>query len=598
MGLSYNSAIDMWSLACVCAEMYLGLPLFPGVSQHNQLSRITEMLGMPPDFLIEGKKGLKYFTLNKQDQSNKDEFDRNNEKKNDTNISINESKYRLKTAEEFAFESNTEVPELRKYLRYSKLDDVIMKCPYNSKTKLSPDQKQMESDKRKSFLDFLNGLFNLNPIERWTAKQAASHPFITNSKLVVPFVPPSDPKSKEKKFLYIELLQKNKPQPLVNTTTTSLKQSIPTNFSNNPNSNDQDNFIPLQYSHRRQSEPADRSKINKLISESSGGDFGEANRPRLKRGNPVHARQPTSEQQSGHDRKISGDQHQKQHHMNNNNNNNNNSNNNYNNQAPVYNAPMQIPQYYSNNNMGIPPPSSNNQGMYQFNSYGSQQMHYVVPNFPSDNMNSNYNPNIIPNPGIPQEGGWIHPNNMIALQNGIVMSNTGLPAMAYSLPANMNNAAMMHNNIPIYAANSNIPSNIMYQQSPPNMNVPINQGIPMQYNSSMPQNVQYISHSMGSSLGVFGPGGSLVEGPVVMTDFGLALMRPDMDEQRRLLSQTQNHWYPSSYGNAYSPQSNNMMYPNPPPLNQMQRYQHNVSLSRSFDPKLGGGMDNYKQRSQ
>lgn len=62
LGAPYTGAIDMWSLACVCAEMYLGLPLFPGVLQHNQLSRIVEMLGNPPDFLIECKNGLKYFS--------------------------------------------------------------------------------------------------------------------------------------------------------------------------------------------------------------------------------------------------------------------------------------------------------------------------------------------------------------------------------------------------------------------------------------------------------------------------------------------------------------------------------------------------------
>ncbi|KAJ1423350.1 kinase-like domain-containing protein [Ochromonadaceae sp. CCMP2298] len=63
LGIPYNGAIDMWSLACVCAEMYLGLPLFPGVSQHNQIMRIVEMLDMPPDFMIEGKNGKKYFAV-------------------------------------------------------------------------------------------------------------------------------------------------------------------------------------------------------------------------------------------------------------------------------------------------------------------------------------------------------------------------------------------------------------------------------------------------------------------------------------------------------------------------------------------------------
>lgn len=31
LGLSYNGAIDMWSFGCVAAELFLGLPLFPGV---------------------------------------------------------------------------------------------------------------------------------------------------------------------------------------------------------------------------------------------------------------------------------------------------------------------------------------------------------------------------------------------------------------------------------------------------------------------------------------------------------------------------------------------------------------------------------------
>lgn len=30
LGLKYTSAIDMWSLGCVLAELYLGYPMFPG----------------------------------------------------------------------------------------------------------------------------------------------------------------------------------------------------------------------------------------------------------------------------------------------------------------------------------------------------------------------------------------------------------------------------------------------------------------------------------------------------------------------------------------------------------------------------------------
>lgn len=41
----YSSSIDIWSVGCIAAELFLGLPLFPGSSEYNQLSRIVEMLG-------------------------------------------------------------------------------------------------------------------------------------------------------------------------------------------------------------------------------------------------------------------------------------------------------------------------------------------------------------------------------------------------------------------------------------------------------------------------------------------------------------------------------------------------------------------------
>lgn len=62
LGHPYNVSIDMWSLGCMAAELFLGLPLFPGASEHDLLVRIIEMLGMPPDSLLEkAKHSKKYF---------------------------------------------------------------------------------------------------------------------------------------------------------------------------------------------------------------------------------------------------------------------------------------------------------------------------------------------------------------------------------------------------------------------------------------------------------------------------------------------------------------------------------------------------------
>ena len=45
LGSSYSMGIDIWSLGCICAELYLGLPIFPGNSQYDQLKRIISIVG-------------------------------------------------------------------------------------------------------------------------------------------------------------------------------------------------------------------------------------------------------------------------------------------------------------------------------------------------------------------------------------------------------------------------------------------------------------------------------------------------------------------------------------------------------------------------
>ena len=45
LGVPYTAAIDVWSLGCIAVELFLGLPLFPGVSEHDQLRLIQDALG-------------------------------------------------------------------------------------------------------------------------------------------------------------------------------------------------------------------------------------------------------------------------------------------------------------------------------------------------------------------------------------------------------------------------------------------------------------------------------------------------------------------------------------------------------------------------
>ena len=52
-----------------------------------------------------------------------------------------------------------------------------------------------EMGNRLAFIDFVRGLLNINPLERWSPQQAKLHPFITQAKFTQPFVPPMNLKT-------------------------------------------------------------------------------------------------------------------------------------------------------------------------------------------------------------------------------------------------------------------------------------------------------------------------------------------------------------------------------------------------------------------
>jgi len=62
LGIPYDMAIDMWSLGCILVEMHTGEPLFSGTNEFDQMMKIIEVLGMPPNHILEqGTKTKRFF---------------------------------------------------------------------------------------------------------------------------------------------------------------------------------------------------------------------------------------------------------------------------------------------------------------------------------------------------------------------------------------------------------------------------------------------------------------------------------------------------------------------------------------------------------
>lgn len=65
LGARYGMPIDMWSLGCILAELFTGFPLLPGEDEADQLACIIEMLGMPPQKLLQTSKRVRQFISSK-----------------------------------------------------------------------------------------------------------------------------------------------------------------------------------------------------------------------------------------------------------------------------------------------------------------------------------------------------------------------------------------------------------------------------------------------------------------------------------------------------------------------------------------------------
>ncbi|KAA8534710.1 hypothetical protein F0562_032227 [Nyssa sinensis] len=180
LGYQYTTAIDMWSFGCIVAELFLGLPLFPGASEFDLLRRMIKILGgQPPDYVLkEAKNSSKFFkcvgNINYEESGQ---------------VSMGRrSAYQALTEEEYEARELKKPSIGKEYFNHMNLEAIVTKYPYRKN--LPEEDIAKESQIRLALIDFLRGLVEFDPAKRWSPLQASKHPFVTGEPFTCPFKPP------------------------------------------------------------------------------------------------------------------------------------------------------------------------------------------------------------------------------------------------------------------------------------------------------------------------------------------------------------------------------------------------------------------------
>ncbi|KAL3974896.1 hypothetical protein ACER0C_023522 [Sarotherodon galilaeus] len=159
LGLPFCEAIDMWSLGCVIAELFLGWPLYPGASEYDQIRYISQTQGLPAEYLLSaGTKTSRFFNRGP-----------------DSSYPL----WRLKTPSEHEAEMGIKSKEARKYI-FNCLDDMMQV----NMTNLEGTDILAEKADRREFIDLLKKMLTLDADKRITPMKTLNHPFVTMTHLL------------------------------------------------------------------------------------------------------------------------------------------------------------------------------------------------------------------------------------------------------------------------------------------------------------------------------------------------------------------------------------------------------------------------------
>ncbi|XP_034552970.1 homeodomain-interacting protein kinase 2-like isoform X2 [Notolabrus celidotus] len=155
LGSPFTAAIDMWSLGCIAAELYLGHVLYPGTCEYDMIRQILQTQGQFPFRTLNA--GLKTRTFFKRWKKGR--------------------RWRLKSLFECGYSSFSDT-------QYKSLDDLKKVRPAHH---LTEEDTAAEMKDRDSFVELLKRMLHLDIDKRITPSELLEDPFITMTDIAQSF---------------------------------------------------------------------------------------------------------------------------------------------------------------------------------------------------------------------------------------------------------------------------------------------------------------------------------------------------------------------------------------------------------------------------
>ena len=161
LGLPYDQKIDIWSVGCIAAELYLDFAIFACDSEIDSIHSMVGLLGPIDQSIIAKSRGWwKFYDM---------------------------------TPEGYTLKMDPIDVLMNRHLYHETVFEVIGVRPLHQ---MLLDHFPLTSDEEfetlNTFNHFVHSLLNFDPDQRLTAAQALQHPFITEEKLPDDWEPPAE----------------------------------------------------------------------------------------------------------------------------------------------------------------------------------------------------------------------------------------------------------------------------------------------------------------------------------------------------------------------------------------------------------------------